>query len=489
MSIKKRLFFSNAAMIVMPIIMIISIILLLNIVFFNGFDPSGGNFKKYWQTTDGKISEVYIELQKKASLDQDEFYNEEYLKALTERLKEEKVELVIRKDNDILFTSNQQMSIAKSDLPDFGYIGYSSVGSWAKDRHYSAIQYDFYFKDSSKGSLFLLEPAASFVTFARSFFPILFMGLIIIFVFTNILLSSIVSRSILRPVRQLTDAAEKIRRGNLNFHIKSKGCDELGKLVNSFDSMREQLKESLELRDKYENNRKEMIANISHDLKTPITSILGYVEGIQDGVANSAEKQKEYLSTIHSKALYVNRLIEELSLYSKLDVKKLPFHFESVDIYAFIQDYLTDINDELSEKDIQVAFDIEDRHVNVCMDRDKIVRVLENIIFNSVKYMNKGFGEITISIVEQEKKVKVSISDNGPGVSEDEITTIFNRFYRTDLSRSTAGSGLGLAIASQIIEAHGGEILAENLSSGGLCVHFTLKKLKDENDEQKNIDY
>jgi len=475
MSIKKRLFFANAAMIVMPIIAIVFIIFLLNIVFFNGF---GSGFKQNWQRSDGELTGVYNELQKTASLDPDKFYDEQYVKSLKERLNEEKAEVVIRKDNELLFTSTQQMTILNNHLPAFGYKGNYPAASWVGDGNYSMIQYDFYFNDSSKGSIFLLEPSASFVNFARSFFPVLFIGLILVFILTNILLSTLVSRSILRPVRLLSDAAGQIRSGNLNFHIKSKSRDELGKLVNTFDSMREQLKESLELRDKYEHNRKELIANISHDLKTPITSILGYVEGIQDGVASTAEKQKEYLATVHSKALYVNQLIEELSLYSKLDVKKLPFHFESVDIFAFIQDYLNDINDELSEKDVQVVFDKDERHVTVCIDRIKIVRVVENIIFNSVKYMNNEFGKITISIIEQEKKVKVSISDNGPGVSEDEISTIFNRFYRTDPSRSTAGSGLGLAIASQIIKEHGGEIWAENLSTGGLCVHFTLKKTK-----------
>ncbi|MDY0395664.1 sensor histidine kinase [Virgibacillus halophilus] len=127
---------------------------------------------------------------------------------------------------------------------------------------------------------------------------------------------------------------------------------------------------------------------------------------------------------------------------------------------------------------MKATFDPVDGYMKVCMDRDKIVRVLENIIFNSVKYMNRESGILTISVREQEKNVKVSISDNGPGVSEDDIPTIFDRFYRTDPSRSTAGSGLGLAISSQIIKAHGGDIWAENLPTGGLCVQFTLKKIK-----------
>lgn len=164
------------------------------------------------------------------------------------------------------------------------------------------------------------------------------------------------SKGILKPVNQLSDAAANIRKGDLDFTIESSSKDELGDLVKSFDDMRSQLKESMELREKYENNRKELITNISHDLKTSITSIMGYVEGIQDGVANTEEKQKRYLETIHARTGYMDRLIKELTLYSKLDVKSLPFHFDAVDIKAFMEDYLEETMIELADKDVQVSF-------------------------------------------------------------------------------------------------------------------------------------
>jgi histidine kinase len=291
------------------------------------------------------------------------------------------------------------------------------------------------------------------------------------------------SRSILRPVNQLSEASKRISKGDLDFNLTAMNKDELGQLVRTFDVMRSQLKESFQLREKYENNRRELIANISHDLKTPVTSILGYVEGIQDGVANTIEKQGRYLETIHTKATYMNRLIEELSLFSKLDVKKLPFHFELVDMKEFIKDYLDEIKDGLSEKGVQISFDAEPMNVYVQLDRDKIIRVMENIIFNSVKYMDKDTAQIGISLYDQGEMIKVSVYDNGPGVSEEELSKIFSRFYQTDSSRSTGGSGLGLAIASQIIEAHGGIIWAENISNKGLAVYFLLKRSEDDKHE------
>ncbi|MCR2822278.1 sensor histidine kinase [Lederbergia panacisoli] len=480
MSIRKRLIISNAAMIVMPILIIVFIIFLLSAVYSDGA-VIGKHFKQQWQSMGEKNTELFLNLQKTASLDQEKFLNTDYLESLSEQLNRESVEIVIRKENDLLFTSNPQ--IKNDDLPPFGNEGYNPAGARVGEEHYSIRQHDFYFKDGSKASIFLLDDSASFVKFARTFFPILLMSLFLVYILTNVFLSYIVSRSVLQPVRQLSHASEKISKGDFDFVIKSKSKDELGQLIRTFDSMRGQLKESLELRDQYENNRKEMIANISHDLKTPITSILGYVEGLQDGIANSGDKREQYLDTIRSKATYMNRLIEELALYSKLDVNSLPFHFETVDIQAFIKDYLEEISEELIEKDVKVLFHSNISHPQARIDRDKLIRVMENIIFNSMKYMDKSPATINISIIEEKNMIKISVSDNGPGVPTEELAAIFNRFYRTDPARSTGGSGLGLAIASQIIEAHGGKMWAENVSTGGLRVNFTLKKPEDENDE------
>lgn len=477
MSIRKRLFLSNAAMIIMPVFIIIIIAFLLNTILGVGFSYHGKPSGK--SQPDNANTELFHNLKKTASLEPEKFYNQQYLASISQQLSSKDAGIIIRKQNKILYGAKHFPNLKNNDLPSFGNEGYRPV-AWIGHNQYAIQQYDFYFKDGSEGTIVLLNSSGSFANFARTFFPILFISLLIVLIITNVLLSYYVSRSILKPVNKLSAAAANIKKGNFSFHLASKGKDELSQLVRSFDDMRAQLKESQELRERYERNRKELIANISHDLKTPITSILGYVEGIQDGVANTKEKHNQYLETIHGKATYMNRLIEELALYSKLDAKRLPFHFETVDMYAFVKDYLEEIEDELAEKGVQLSLATNDLHAKVRIDRDKLIRVLENIIYNSVKYMDEPSCRITISFINQGKFVEVMVSDNGPGVAKEELKQIFNRFYRTDPSRNTGGSGLGLAIANQIIEAHGGSIWAENLPDGGLSIHFTLKKSEDD---------
>ncbi|WP_430790656.1 sensor histidine kinase [Virgibacillus flavescens] len=480
MSIRKRLFFSNAAMIIMPVIIILFLVFLVKVVFSG---TSQFNLQQHWQNADASTSELYETLIKTASLQQKKLRDEAYLDSLSNQLDPAHATLYIRKKEKIIYASSNANDISATDLPAFGNEGNNQAGVNSQRTHSSVRQHDFYFQDGSEGSILLLNDSASFVKFARTFFPIIFISLIVLLVLTNLLLSYFMSRSILRPVKQLSIASSKISNGDLDFTIKAKGKDELGRLVTTFDSMRQQLKESLALRDRYENNRRELIMNISHDLKTPVTSILGYAEGINDGVANSKEKQERYLQTIHAKATYMNRLIDELALYSKLDVKKLEFDFEAVDIISFVQDYIEEIREELSEKGIQLSLDTIEINENVLMDRDKVIRAMENVIYNSVKYMDKSDGRISISLIDQKQMIRLTVHDNGPGLSNDELPKIFSRFYRSDPARSKGGSGLGLAIASQIIEAHGGEIWAENGPDGGLMVHLTLKKAEDDEHE------
>ncbi|MGP4039732.1 HAMP domain-containing sensor histidine kinase [Gracilibacillus sp. D59] len=478
MSIRKRLIISHAAMIITPIFMIALIMGLLHVVL-NGDMPF--NSGQWWgKEQETQEQQLFNQLKKTASLDQDKLYDASYLNMVNEQLKKEESNLVIRKGNELIYSSKQVETLQSNELPSFGNEEYGPGIRRIGNGKYSVLQYDFYFQDGMEGSILILNTSSSFVAFARVFFPILFLSLILILVLTNGLLSYFMSKRILQPVNQLSSAADKISRGDFDFTVKAKGKDELNKLLSTFDNMRLQLKESLELRDKYEHNRRELVANISHDLKTPITSIIGYVEGIQDGVANTQEKQKQYFDTIHAKATYINQLIEELSLFSKLDVKREAFHFEVVNITAFFDDYLKEIEDDLEEKGIELLFQSGKINSNVLLDRNKMIRVVQNIIYNSVKYMERTPGQIAVSLTDKEEMIEVCISDNGTGVPEEELKNIFTRFYRIDASRSTSGSGLGLAIASQIIRTHGGMIWAGNSQSCGLSVYFTLPKEKDD---------
>ncbi|MEH7547504.1 sensor histidine kinase [Neobacillus vireti] len=479
MSIRKSLFISNAAMIMIPIIVFFLYFLLLNIVIGGGMKNWTQNFQHRWQTQpSGTNNQLFTDLKKTASLESEKFLNPSFTDSITKKLTGKNVGVIIRKDEKVLYISNRVKDLKNEKLPSFGNEGYMAA-TWIGDHPYALWQHDFYFQDGKKGSILLLDEGVPFIQFAKKFFPMIFIGLVIIVVFTNALLSLFMSRRILKPIEQLADAASNISQGQLDFKLASSSKNELGKLVNHFDEMRQKLKNAAELREQYERNRKELIANISHDLKTPITTIRGYVEGIKDGVANTEEKLKRYLNTIHIKAAQLDRLIDELFLFSKLDMNGIPFYFENVDIIAYLKDYVEELRLEMRQENVQLFLEIKgDSRTNVLLDRDKMIRVMNNIIYNSVKYGDKDQCKICISVEEQGDLIEVSSGDNGPGVPSGDLSSIFNHFYRGDPSRNstTGGSGIGLAIAAQIIKAHGGMIWAESPPGQGLIIKFTLSK-------------
>jgi signal transduction histidine kinase len=488
MSIRKSMFLSNAAMIMIPVVLFALYFILLSVVFSGDIKVFSQNFHRGWQTQPaGPESQLFNSLKKTASLKSEEFFDKEYLSSLTSQLDQKSVGILIRKDDGLLYASDLVNNLKNKELPKFGNEGYSP-NAWIGGHPYTLRQHDFYFADGGEGSILLLDSEGQFTQFARRFFPLIFIGLILIVIFTNAILSYFMARRILKPIHQLSSAAVKISEGQFDFQIKPASKDELGKLVKSFDEMRGKLADATKLREQYENNRKELIANISHDLKTPITSIRGYVEGIKDGVANTEEKLNRYLDTIHVKAKHMDHLIDELFLFSKLDVESIPFHYENVALKSFLEDYLEEMGPELKKENVQISFHSNRiHHQNVILDRDKMIRVLNNIIYNSMKYRDKDVCRIGISLEDQGDKIKVAIQDNGPGVAAEELSDIFNRFYRGDPSRNskTGGSGLGLAISKQIIKAHGGDVWANSLPGEGLGIYFTLRKQEDKGDDHE----
>jgi signal transduction histidine kinase len=316
------------------------------------------------------------------------------------------------------------------------------------------------------------------------FIPFRFAGILLALIISNGLLTYFVSKSIIKPINELSEAAEQISKGNLDFQIEPTGKDELGKLAETFEQMRFKLKESAEMQRKYEENRKELIANISHDLKTPITSIKGYVEGIRDGVANTPEKMDRYIQTIYKKAVDMDHLIDELFLYSKLDLHRVPFEFEIVDLKSYLTDYIEELRFDVEKDGVVVTFHAEKGAYQVLADREQLKRVITNVVQNSLKHMNKLEKHIHIHLLLENNNVIVQIKDNGIGIPEEDLPLIFDRFYRADPSRNTGtgGSGLGLAIVKRIIEEHGGDIWAESKLGEGTSIFFTIKS-KDGYDE------
>ncbi|MGA4721191.1 sensor histidine kinase [Fictibacillus nanhaiensis] len=324
------------------------------------------------------------------------------------------------------------------------------------------------------------------------FMSLRFMGLLLILIVTNGILTYMVSKTILKPIRILTIAAEEISNGNLDHEIVTVNRDELGKLSETFESMRLQLKKAREERDLYENTRKEFVASISHDLKTPLTSIKGYINGVLDGIVDNPETKQMYLKTAYQKAEDMDHLINELFLYSKLDFEQFSFQFEPIQLDNYLRDYLEELQYDPSLKDVKFTFRSEpSENYSVMADRLSLGRIIDNILQNSFKYSDKKEKKISVYLQSKSDTVLVKIADNGKGIPKESLPRIFESFYRADPSRNkaTGGSGLGLAIVKKIVEGHGGDIWAESEEGKGTSIYFTLKKRKERNSNAKRINH
>lgn len=304
--------------------------------------------------------------------------------------------------------------------------------------------------------------------------------LIILFIIVTPLLF-ILSKDIIKPLKTLEDGANNIKEGNLDFKLKTRKKNEIGRVINSFEKMRIELKKSIDTQVAYEENRKELISSISHDLKTPMTSIKGYVEGIMDGVANTPEKMDKYLKVIYQKSEDMDRLIDDLFLFSKLDINRVPFEMKKIRVVPFISKIIEEAKLEWGSDNLHITphlNELEDE-LMVLMDEQKMKRVFFNIIQNSVKYMDKAYKKIDIYVNNDSDFIQFVISDNGRGIEEEHLALIFEKFYREDESRNTkaGGTGLGLAIAKQIVELHDGSIRATSNIGIGTKVIINLKKL------------
>ena len=327
-----------------------------------------------------------------------------------------------------------------------------------------------------------MQPAEVATPQIREFLGEMLVSVILIMAMTCSFLMAWIYRSILTPIETLKKATRNIRDGNLDFEVEIGDDDEIGELCADFEEMRIRLKESTEEKVVFDSQNKELISNISHDLKTPITAVKGYVEGLLDGVADTPEKQKKYLRTIYNKANDMDRLINELTFYSKIDTNKIPYTFSKINVNSYFRDCAEEVGLDMESRGIELGyFNYVNEDVEVIADAEQMKRVINNIISNSVKYLDKPKGIINIRIKDVGDFIQVEIEDNGRGIATKDLPYIFDRFYRTDSSRNSSkgGSGIGLSIVKKIIEDHGGRIWATSKEGIGTEVHFVLRKYQE----------
>ena len=304
---------------------------------------------------------------------------------------------------------------------------------------------------------------------------------IVIIVSINSFLAARITKSVLVPLDLLRFGSKQIKEGNLDFELKYNGKDEFEQVCADFDEMRQRLKDSVEMQLKYEADKQELVAGISHDLRTPLTVIKGYVEGLRDGVANTPEKQEKYLEMIYKKACDMDSLVDNLFLFSKMDTEHYPFHFKTTEINQYMVEFFEQSKEEFLQKGLEISFENKcTEKTYVKLDQEEMHRVLTNILENSVKYKAKELGKATAVLYRTEGQIMLTIGDDGPGVQLDDLSKLFARFYRGDPSRSNSheGSGLGLAIAKHIVGAHEGIISARNHQ--GLEISIALPVVSEE---------
>jgi histidine kinase len=287
-------------------------------------------------------------------------------------------------------------------------------------------------------------------------------------VLAALLVSLFLSRRIVAPVRDLTDASLRLADGHYDERVQVNGSDEIAQLAARFNQMAAQLEQ-------VESMRRQLIGDVAHELRTPLTSIKGYMEGLVDGVLPSTP---ETFNQIHHEADRLSRLVDDLQELSRVEAKAYSLDFRSVTVSNLVQTTVKRLSPQATAKRIRLRSSLPADLPHIQADEDRITQVLVNLVANAIQYTPEG-GEVTISAARHDDEIYISVKDTGIGIPPEHLANLFTRFYRVDKSRSRnegGGSGIGLTIARHLVEAHGGRIWAESAGEGlGSTFSFSLK--------------
>lgn len=429
---------------------------------------------------------VYNDIKFYAARSPEKLEDMDYYRELDLELKQKYSFLAVRKNGEFIFSGNEGKLKRISDLlPPFDSASTEVDGGTYLGGRYPFLvkSQNLYFNDGGEGTIFVITDLNTLVPQIKAVAIQSVISFLLILFFTAFLLIFWIYRSILKPLNILRIATNQIKEGDLGYCVECGSADEIGELCEDFEDMRIRLKKLIEDRLQYEEDIKELISNISHDLKTPLTAIKGYAEGLIDGVADSKEKQEKYLKTIFMKANDMSVLVDELAFYAKIDCNTIPYTFKNINLTDYFGDCIEDLKLDLEVKNIKIIYENDvDSSVEIIADAEQIKRVIHNIIGNSIKYLDKEEGIIKISLRDIGEYIQIDIKDNGTGIADQDLPYIFDRFYRADASRNSkkGGSGLGLAISKKVIQDHSGSIWAVSEEGAGTAISFTLKKRRDE---------
>lgn len=494
MKLKTRLMITSLTIVILPLLLTAIAFMIIGTYLMRSEQLSYGIEKINYaamseslESIGGLTEEMFERLRDQAEKDSTVFEDREYLDRINEEAEMNSSYIIVRKGEQLFYSGNEVASEQLFDrLPEYDTdnIG-KETDYYINDMQKIIKQVDFLFSDGKEGSIFVVTRINPLIS--KTLLVDMFFAIILILAFTSFMLTRWIHKGVFIPIKELNVAMQAIAEGNLDYSITGGQNGEIGELYNNYEDMRLRLKESTEEKFQNEKQNRELISNISHDLKTPITAIKGYVEGIMDGVADTPEKIDKYIKTVYNKANDMDRLINELTIYSKIDSNRIPYNFHRLNVGEYFRDCIEEVGLDLEAKNIELNYiNLVEPDTRIIADPEQLRRVINNIIGNSIKYMDAKKGVIDIRILDEVDSIRVEIEDNGRGIASKDLSKIFERFYRTDASRNSSkgGSGIGLSIVKKIIEDHGGYIWATSKEGEGTCLHFVIRKYREVEEDE-----
>ena len=490
MKLKTRLIIGFMIIIIIPVLCSLTIVGAFSQLQIRNIEKNYGVTANYQNLMNpiamlNKVTEnIHHQLMVTSSRAPEELENVEYLDSVNASLKTMNSYLIVRCEETIIYADTKASEELYKQLPEYGNNNEENEnGTYVGGKFQVLIkQVDFIDIEDKASSVFIITDVSQAIPEVSKLIGDTLISIVLILVLTAVLLILWIYQGVVEPLNRMKIATQNIKDGNLDFELEVEADDEIGQLCRDFEEMRLRLKETSSEKVEYDKRSKELISNISHDLKTPITAIKGYVEGIMDGVADTPEKMDRYIRTIYNKANEMDTLINELTLYSKIDSNRIPYNFSTLPVNDYFDDCAEELQIDLEDRGISFDYlNYVDADVQIIADAEQLKRVINNIVSNSIKYMDKTQKKIHLRVKDVGDFIQIEIEDNGKGIGAKELQYIFDRFYRTDASRNSAtgGSGIGLSIVKKIVEEHGGKIWATSKEGTGTVMYFVIRKYQE----------
>lgn len=327
-----------------------------------------------------------------------------------------------------------------------------------------------------RGVVRLALPLSEIETELRVIYKVVLLGGVIA-ILVAFLIGYFISKGITSPISQMTDIAERIAKGDFSKKADARSQNELGALAKSLNKMADELQSQLESLKKLNRVRTDFVANVSHELKTPLTSIKGFIETLEDGALEDKENSKKFIAIIKKHAERISSIIDDLLSLSELELGKDRLHKKEFDLKKLVDEVLLGFSHQISVKKHVLDVNVKGSSFKINADRDKIEEVLVNVIDNAIKYTDNN-GKISVDLSENKNDFLIQVQDTGIGIPKEHLDRIFERFYRVDKARSRqlGGTGLGLAIVKHIAQLHDGNIDIESIVDKGTKVTVSLPR-------------